>query len=215
MRFKRGVPVLLVLWALAAWSAAALPALAGQGKSAAGPASGEGGAGPEINPMAWNTDLAVWTAVVFLLVLAILWRFAWKPIASGLDKREQRIRDEIASAEKAHAEAQQLLADYQKRLAETGEEVRKMLEAARRESERQGQQIIAEARAAAEAEKQRGLNEIQRATAGALKELADRSAALAVELAGQIVGARLDQASHAQLIERAVADFVRTGPNGN
>jgi F0F1-type ATP synthase membrane subunit b/b' len=43
--------------------------------------------------------------------------------------------------------------------------------------------------------------------------LADRSATLAVDLAGQIVGARLDQASHAQLIERAVADFVRSGPN--
>ena len=209
MRFKRVVPALPVLQALAAWSALALPALA------AGPAGGEGGAGPDINPMAWNTDLAIWTAVVFLLVLAILWRFAWKPIASGLDKREQRIRDEIASAEKAHADAQQLLADYQKRLAETGEEVRKMLEAARRESERQGQEIVAQARTAAEAEKQRGLNEIQRATDGALKELADRSASLAVELAGQIVGSRLDQASHAQLIERAVADFVRSGPNGN
>jgi F-type H+-transporting ATPase subunit b len=207
MWFKRVVPALLVLcWALAAWSAAALPALA------AGADSAERAA-PEINPMAWSSDLAVWTAVVFLLVLLILWRFAWKPIASGLDKREQRIHDEIVSAEKAHADAQQLLADYQKRLAETGEEVRKMLEAARRESEHQGQQIVAEARAAAEAEKQRGLNEIQRATAGALKELADRSATLAVDLAGQIVGARLDQASHAQLIERAVADFVRSGPN--
>jgi F-type H+-transporting ATPase subunit b len=206
MRFKRVVPALPAIQALAAWSALALPALA------AGPAGGEG---PDINPMAWNTDLAIWTAVVFLLVLAILWRFAWKPIASGLDKREQRIRDEIASAEKAHADAQQLLADYQKQLAGTGEEVRKMLEAARRESERQGQEIVAQARAAAEAEKQRGLNEIERATAGALKELADRSATLAVELAGQIVGSRLDQASHAQLIERAVADFVRSGPNGN
>jgi F-type H+-transporting ATPase subunit b len=206
MRFKRVVPALPALQALAAWCALALPALA------AGPAGGEG---PDINPMAWNTDLAIWTAVVFLLVLAILWRFAWKPIASGLDKREQRIRDEIASAEKAHADAQQLLADYEKRLADTGEEVRNMLEAARRESERQGQEIVAQARAAAEAEKERGLNEIQRATAGALKELADRSATLAVELAGQIVGSHLDQASHAQLIERAVADFVRSGPNGN
>jgi F-type H+-transporting ATPase subunit b len=206
MRFKRAIPALPALWALAAWSATALPALA------VGPAGGEGGAA-EINPMAWNSDLAVWTAVVFLLVLAILWVFAWKPITSGLDKREQRIHDEIASAEKAHADAQQLLADYQKRLADTGEEVRKMLEAARRESERQGQEIVAAARAAAEVEKQRGLNEIERATAGALKELADRSAALAVDLAGQIVGARLDQASHARLIERAVADFVRGGPN--
>ena len=209
MRFKRVVPALLALGVLAAWSAAASPVLA------AGPAGGEGSAGPDINPMAWNTDLAVWTAVVFLLVLSILWRFAWKPIASGLDKREQRIHDEIASAEKTNADARQLLADYQKRLAETGEEVRKMLEAARREADHQGQEIVAQARAAAEAERQRGVNEIERATAGALKELADRSATLAVELAGQIVGSRLDQASHARLIERAVADFVRTGPNGN
>ena len=49
----------------------------------------------------WKSDLAIWTAVVFLVLLAILWKFAWGPIAEGLDKREQEIADQIAEAERS------------------------------------------------------------------------------------------------------------------
>ena len=60
---------------------------------------GEGGEGAaEINPLAFQQDLALWTAVVFLVLLAILWRFAWGPVAGGLDKRERQIADQIAFA---------------------------------------------------------------------------------------------------------------------
>ena len=69
------------------------------------------------NPLEFKTDLAIWTAVVFLIVLSLLWKFAWGPIAEGLDKREQRIADEISAAEKSNADARDLLQQYQDKLA--------------------------------------------------------------------------------------------------
>lgn len=176
----------------------------------------EGGEGAgSFNPLAWQTDLAIWTAAVFLFLLVVLWLFAWGPIADGLQRRENRIAEDIASAERSNQEARQLLADYQQRLANAEEEVRRMIDSARRDAERVGQQVVEKARAAAEAEHQRALADIETATAGAMKELAERSATLAVELAGKIVGSRLDPSSHSRLIEQAVAGFARGNSGKN
>ena len=59
------------------------------------------------------------------------------------------------------------------------------------------------------------MHEIDTATTGALKELADRSAALAVDLAGKIVQSRLDPQAHSRLIEQAVARFVHSNDGNN
>ena len=178
-------------------------------------ASESGQETPDINPLDWKADLAIWTAVVFLVLLAVLWKFAWRPIANGLEKRERRIADEIASAERSNVEARQLLEEYHQKLAASGEEVKQMLEAARRDAEQTGQAIVEKAKGDAEAEHQRMLGEIELATSNALKELAEQSATLAVDLAGKIVAAKLDPKAHSHLIERAVADFSKNQPGNN
>lgn len=171
--------------------------------------------GGGVDPLAFKADLAIWTAAVFLVVLLVLWKFAWGPIVAGLDKREQGIAEQIASAERTNEEARRLLADYQAKLAQSGEEVRQMLDDAKRDAHRVGQQIVAGAKEDAQAEHRRALAEIEMATDAALKELAERSASLAVELAGKIIEARLDPAAHSRLIEQAVARFTRTEPGHN
>jgi F-type H+-transporting ATPase subunit b len=181
---------------------------------AVGAEQGESAAAGGISPVptSWEqlgSDLAIWTAVVFLLLLLVLRFIAWRPIVDGLQRREQRIADEIGSAERSNAEARKLLDEYHQKLAASGEEVQGMLEAARRDAEQVGQQIVEKAQADAEAEHQRALDSIERATGVALRELAEQSATLAVELAGRIVQGKLDPKAHAGLIEQAVADFSR------
>ena len=66
------------------------------------------------------------------------------------------------------------------------------------------------AREEAGIERQRAVQQIESATLAALKELADRSATLAVDLAGKIVGAQLKAADHSRLIEQAVSEFSRS-----
>lgn len=179
--------------------------------AAAGGSHGEGG----LNPLNFQSDLALWTGVVFLVVLAVLWRFAWGPIAKGLEQRESRIADEIAAAERTNEDARTLLAQYEKRLAASEAEVREILERGRHDAEQLGRDLLDKAKAETHAEKERALKEIEVATSGALKELAERSANLAVDLAGKIVRNTLDAKGHSQLIEQAVADFVHTGPHNN
>jgi F-type H+-transporting ATPase subunit b len=173
-------------------------------------ATGEGSNNEQtINFLEVKSDLALWTAVVFLLLLALLWKFAWGPLAEGLDKREKHVADQIAQANDANQKAKDLLAGYEKKLADSQDEVRAILEKGRRDAEQVGRTMIDKAKADAKAEGDRMLKQIDAATTSAIKELADRSASMAVELAGKIVHARLNQKDHAKLIEQAVASFAQ------
>ena len=169
----------------------------------------------DLNPLSWKNDLAIWTGVVFVLLLLVLGKFAWGPIADGLDKRESRIAGEIEAAEKANADAKAQLEEYQQKLAAAGDEVRQLIEQAKRDAEATGQSIVQDARNQAEAEKRRAVEDIELATAGALKELAEQSANLAVDLAGKIVQQRLSAEEHSALINEAVAKFAKLEPGKN
>ncbi len=213
-RIVVSLAIALTLWAFC------LPAPAQDAQHAAGkPAnSGETAAGQEEGnmnpiPMSWQQvkgDLTIWTAVVFLVLMVVLWKFAWGPLSEGLDKREQHIADQIFQAQEANQKAKDMLADYDKKLAGSQDEVRAILEKGRRDAEQVGREMIEKAKADAKAEAQRALKQIDAAMAGAIKELADRSAAMAVELAGKIVHARLNPKDHAKLIEQAVAGFAES-----
>ncbi|HEX4144023.1 MAG TPA: F0F1 ATP synthase subunit B [Pirellulales bacterium] len=163
---------------------------------------------PKTDPLSVDPDLALWTLVVFVVLLAVLWKFAWGPILAGLEKREHAIAHEIADAKHQHEEANALVAKYEARLAAAGDEVRALLDEGRRDAESAKQTILAEAKSAAEAERIRALREIESATDGALRSLAERSAQLAVELAGKIVRRNLTPADHARLVDEAVEKFT-------
>jgi F-type H+-transporting ATPase subunit b len=159
------------------------------------------------NPLAIGPDLALVTAVIFLVLLAVLTKFAWRPIVEVLDRREQSIADNIAAAAAQRDEAERLLKDYENRLADAASRIREMLEEGRRDAEATKAHIIADAKTAARAEQQRALNELRSATDTALRQLADRSAELAVELAAKILDRELNSGDHARLIRDSVAQF--------
>jgi F-type H+-transporting ATPase subunit b len=167
------------------------------------------------SPLDFKSDLAIWTAVLFLLLFLVLRKFAWKPIAAALDAREHHIAEGISAAERANAEGRRLLAEYQAKLATAHEEVRAILDEARRDAEHTQQEILARARAEAEIERNRAKAEIELAASQALKDIAHRSADLAVNLAGKIVRAQLTAADHARLIEESLAGFADGDPRRN
>ena len=172
----------------------------------------------DLNPVSLEAikgDLAIWTAVVFLVLLAVLWKFAWGPIASGLDKRETCIANQIEQAEDANRQAKGLLVQYGQKLDQAKDEVKGLIEQGRRDAEKIGNGMIEKAKGEAAAEHDRALREIDAAATAALRELAEKGADLAVDLAGKIVRAELKPSDHGGLIARAVADFTADQSRGN
>lgn len=166
-----------------------------------------------LDPLSIDADLALWTFGVFLLLLLVLKKFAWGPILEGLDKREQRIADHIASAESNRAESLKLLADYETKLAKAQDEVRAIIEEGKRDAELTKQDILTTARAEAAAEMARAKREVETARDQALQELMQASANLAVDLASKIVQAKLSPADHSKLITEALAKFPASSRN--
>jgi F-type H+-transporting ATPase subunit b len=168
------------------------------------------------NPLVVDPDLAIWTAVVFFVLLAVLGKFAWPPITKALEEREKRIADHIAAAQSRHEEAKAVLAQHEAKLAAAADEVRGLLEEARRDAEHTKTQIIAEARAAAESEHKRAVREVHQATDVAMKQLAETSAALAVQLAGKVVAEELSPAHQDRLVREAISRLTTaTTPSEN
>jgi F-type H+-transporting ATPase subunit b len=167
------------------------------------------------DPLTVDPDLMIWTFVVFVVLMIVLSKFAWGPISEALEAREHAIEENIAAAQRANDEAKALLADYERRLAQAHEEVRGILEEARRDAEHTKQSILAEARAEAQTERDRALRDIDLATDRAVKELAEQSANMAVGLAGRILRSQLGPQDQAQLVRDALTEFAASKPSAN
>ena len=161
------------------------------------------------SPEEFKSDLAIWTLVIFGLLLLILMKFAWKPIIQGLDQREQSISGSIDEAQRIKQDAQKILADYEQKLAAAADEVREMLEEARRDADLTKQRVVAEAQEAAAAERDRALREIELAKYNALHELSDKSVTEAFHLAGNVVRRELSREDHSDLIQDTLERFPR------
>jgi F-type H+-transporting ATPase subunit b len=191
---------------------AALPARA-QTAGSEQAAAAEHDSGPK--PLTFDPDLAVFTAIIFVLLVGILGYFAWPTIAKALDERERKIADNIASAAAKHEEAKRLLAEHAAKLAATAGEIRAMLEEARREAEVAKGQIVAEAKHAAQDEANRAKRDIDQAKNAALQELAVTSANLAVDLARKVVQEQITPDRQARLVQEALGKLASASPSKN
>ena len=97
----------------------------GHGEEGHGDAHG-GGHGGSSNPLKFDPDLAIFSAVVFGILVFLLGKFAWPTIATALTEREKRIEANIADAEAMHEEAKNMLAQHEAKLATAADEVREL-----------------------------------------------------------------------------------------
>ncbi|HEX9014651.1 MAG TPA: F0F1 ATP synthase subunit B [Chloroflexota bacterium] len=152
-----------------------------------------------------NGPSLLWHTINFLVLVALLWRFLYKPVVRMLDERSNRIKESMERAE-----------EIKEQLARTNEETRVALEKARRDAQavadqasQIGEQIKAQARKDAQAEAEKVLvqarQQIEQERRQAMTELRLEMANLVVAAAGKIIGRQLDDRSQHQLVE----EFLR------
>jgi F-type H+-transporting ATPase subunit b len=167
------------------------------------------------NPAAIMADAAIFTFVIFLLILAVLIKFAWKPIAHGLELRERGIADKIEQARIAAEQATAQLQQYEARLAAATAEAQQIIAKARQDADVAGQRLISEAQAAASKERERAVADIGVAKNQALREIAEKSVDTAIGLARNIIRREVRPADHEQLIQDALKQFPASGSSLN
>jgi F-type H+-transporting ATPase subunit b len=164
------------------------------------------------NPLISVTPgLMIWTIVCFLIALWVLKRYAFGPIQKLIDDRQQSIRHSIEAADEARDEAQRLLEDHRKLIAEARSQGESILAEARRTRESMEHRMREET----EADRQRRLEETRKEiaaeTARALEQIRSEVADLTLEAASRVLGGALDAKRDQALIEEAIAglDFSR------
>ena len=160
-------------------------------------------------PIKFKKDLALWSAVTFLIFLFLLGRYAWKPLIAALDAREGQIRGDISAAESARLKAEQMLAEHSKRMAQVQDEIREALAQGRRDAESLKQEIVGQAQKEAVAAKDRAVQEISRARDSALKDLFDVMATEVAHATQHVLGRSVNSSDQDRLIDEALAQFPR------
>jgi F-type H+-transporting ATPase subunit b len=147
-----------------------------------------------------NPGLIVWTIVSFVLFAAVLGKYAWKPIIKALTEREDKIRTAIEQAERARAEAAQLLKKNEETMVRADQEYQRVIRESRAVAEKIKEEMLATARQQAQQELQRATEEIQRNVAVARHQLRTEVADLAVKAAEKILDETLDEQRQKKLV---------------
>lgn len=155
----------------------------------------------------FSFGLFFWQMLIFIGLIFLLKKFAWKPILDAVNEREEGIRNALLSAEKARNEMQNLQADNQRILQEARMERDSLLKEAREMKEK----IIADSKNEAQAA---GLKMIEQAKAAieseknsAMAELKAQVSSLSLEIAEKLLRDELsNKDSQMKLVEKMLGD---------
>ena len=153
------------------------------------------------------TSTMFWTWVTFIVVLLIMWKFAWGPIARSLHDREESIRKAIADAEEAKKKAEELEKTFQEKLEGARAEAEAIIREGRDDAVRVKEKYEKEQRAEANAMKDRALNEIELAKGKALEEIRQEARTLSIEIARKVLEREVSAQDHTALVDQALAGY--------
>lgn len=147
--------------------------------------------------------------IAFAIVFFFIWKWASPAISRSLEARQQAISGHLAEAEKAKAEAESLLGDYRKQLAEAKAKENAIIEEARQAAEAMKADIIAKAEAEASQVVAKARDEAASERARVLADARQEVANLSIDLAERVVGESLDREAQLGLVERYLAELER------
>jgi len=147
-----------------------------------------------------NLGLSVWTTLVFLSLLGILWKFAWGPMLAAVQAREDGIQDTLDQAANERGEAAKLLAEHREQMADARRQAQQMIAEGKEAGERVRQGIEEKARSEGDAMIERARESIGREKDAALDELRKESVDLALAAAAKLIQASLDEKKDRELV---------------
>lgn len=165
-------------------------------------AEAEGGAW---NPLQGDFGNFVWTVVVLLVVFWVLSKYAWGPILSGLQGREDFIKASLEQAKGERDEARVLLGEYEAKLARAREEIEAMIDEARRDAASLRTREESAAKSEARQILDRARREIEIAKDTAIADLYARATDLTTLAASRILERELTAADHERLVAESIA----------
>jgi F-type H+-transporting ATPase subunit b len=156
-------------------------------------------------PLTVEFGLMFWTIVVFVLLLLILRKFAYPALLGAVEAREKALEDQIAAAERARTEAEAILAEHKKLLAEGRTSAHQLLVEARTSAEKERALALEKTRQEQEELLARARRDIAAERDRALADLRREAVELSLAAASKLIGERLDSDTDRKLVEQYLA----------
>jgi F-type H+-transporting ATPase subunit b len=147
-----------------------------------------------------NLGLSIWTVVIFVSLLIVLRRFAWGPILNAVEAREKGIQDALDEARARQEDAEAILEEHKKQLADARREAQEIIGQGREAAERLRQEMDTKAREESELMLARARAEIEREKDAAVDAVRRESVDLALAAASKLLHEKLDGDQDRRLI---------------
>lgn len=151
-----------------------------------------------------DPGLFIWTIVTFLVLLALLAKFAWRPLLNALEQRQDAIRKSLDDAQQAKQELERLQRESAQIIREARVEGESIISKTRADAERLRQEMKQKARAEADAVVKNAERQIQLETARALQQIRHEAVDLSVMIASKLIQRNLSKEDNEKLIEEAL-----------
>jgi len=153
----------------------------------------------------WGIWLSIGRLFNLALVVGVLIWFTRKPLARFFAHRSDSIREQLAEAQKARADAEAKLAEIQSRMSHLDDELKEIASTAEQEAQTEYRKLLAQAEQDAEKIVERSRQEIEGMTRTAQQELRLHAAELSVGLAEEKIQNEISGADHERLLNRFVS----------
>jgi F-type H+-transporting ATPase subunit b len=154
-----------------------------------------------------DPGLYIWTIVTFLILLALLARFAWRPLLDALEQRQDVIRKSLDEARQAREELQRLHAESARILAEARSEAAGIISTTRSDAARFADEMKQKARADGDVLVKNAQREIDTQTLRAIDTIRREAVDLSVAVASKILRRDISAADNDKLVDDAIREM--------
>ena len=163
------------------------------------------------SPFDINGGVIIWTVVIFVILLALLYRLGYPALLKMVEERERRIQKQLEDAEKANAEAQRLLEEHKKQIAAARNEAQEILAKAKTVSQKERETLLAKAREEYDALLSRARKDIDAEKEKAIQALRREAVELSIAAASRVIEANLDNDANRKLVSEFLESIGKAG----
>jgi F-type H+-transporting ATPase subunit b len=166
----------------------------------------EAAEGP-VDLLAPATGVMAWTLVIFVLLLVVLSKFAFKPLFAAVEAREKALEDAIEGAKRDRAESEQLLAQQRAQLENARNEAQQIIAESRATAEKMRADLVAQTKQQQEEMIEQARRTIEGEKSAAIADLRREAVDLAIAGASRVIEQNLDSAGNRQIVESFLASL--------
>ena len=151
-----------------------------------------------------DLGLMVWTVVTFLIMVVVLKKIAWGPLLKALEDREEKIKGEVAAAERNRMDMERIKSEYESQLAGIEARARALLTEAEQKGSQARDAILKDAEAQARKLQEKARAELEAEKEKLVRELRAQTGDLSVDIAEKLMGQSVDK----KVQDKMLKDFL-------